>query len=451
MGAGLSGEDDEAEATPKGGIRDLNWLLSDANRVQEAFKPLWKLCDVDEQGCAPKATVMEVLLQRLVSSEAGYAVGSQTSATTKRLAYVADMMPDTLARQEALHLFRLALLALQAALVSQQAEGLAPWTVPAPKAHAPRPAGSLHDLNRATRSSPLGPSETADFVRTSRGYSKPDDTAMSAVNQRPAGRLPEPKFVLASRQELEVETEQLQRLSELITASAQEEASVVLALEEEVRKANAGRSYASSGLAAKAAAAAAPTSHEAELFKSLESKVASSEHEVQQLEATIADKDAELVTYEAEVNDQQAEMRGLLGRRAHEETTAELLQKETQDLHAELQSLRRHCTTTTTEIREEEKKAAELREAFENRRVRYMSIEAAAQSAEVTTEEAMRRRAVSSAAAHVERAALEEAEEARARLAEAAHTKVEALMAEIEEQKSQGDRLQALLRFRLNQ
>eukprot|EP00971_Amphidinium_carterae_P071285 1409805-Amphidinium_carterae.1 len=111
------------------------------------------------------------------------------------------MMPETLARQEALHLFRLALLALQAALVSQHAEGLAPWTVPAPKAPPPRPAGSLHDLTRASRSSPLGPSATADFVRTSRGYSKPDDTAMSSVNQRPAGRLPEPKFVLASRQD----------------------------------------------------------------------------------------------------------------------------------------------------------------------------------------------------------------------------------------------------------
>lgn len=494
MGAGLSDEEEGSnqERAPCN-ERYLHWLLSDPTRVEEAFKPVWRACSTDEQGAASKAVVLEVMLRVVAEFERSdggdSSDGSRAAASAKtprQLARVVSLMPETLMRTEALHLFRTALMSVQASLVMKLGQALlvdwpqspayspgspgdgagggslpsvvseaaafspgGPGRIAVQAGHAQCPNGAWRygAASAATAGPPSGCGGSARFgalgaagaaggtahpVPCSRAITRAEDHTPKLRVMRPhpavkAAPLHRPG-VLPSREELDVENTLLRDLAGVVEASAREELAVVRALEEELRAGEASGEFRH-----RRRSIGVERGGDDALFLALEAKADATEQEVTQLELKVKARDRELTECEAEVAKQQREIHSLLAKRGEEEANADEFSREARDLNLELKSCRRTCGSLESEIASEEARAAALRQAFEGRRARFTTAETAARNAELSTMRATRRRIAAEAAARREACAVEEAENARSLTASNSALKVEALESELEE------------------
>lgn len=498
MGAGLSEEEVGPHKERQCSPTYLHWLLNDAGRIQEAFRPVWQACCADRQTSAPRARVLEVMLrvvqeferaEELLESEAGDAGRAGSGKTARHLARVVEMLPERLSRPEALQLFRTALLSVQAALAikagvpalhpgrgedmedlatgqknfspnlsldsGSSALGLLGFPGGSPdtdwaRIEEARRQDSSISLFQSPATPPTSPTGKSEFgpVEPSvalRAITRAEDVAVASTGrpQRPHPALAAaplfPAPALPSRQELEVENEQLASLTALIDASCREELLVVRALEEEVRLANGqGAGRAADGRQKVRGSDGA-------LYNALEAKAEATEQEVVELEAQVRARDQELVEWEAELAGQRKDISSLLEQRAEEEADTSELSQEARELSIELKACRRECTELEGEIASEESRAAALREAFEGRRARFTSAEMAARNAELSTMRATRRRIAAEASARQEAQAVEEAHTMRQQMAAESTASIEALKAEVEEVRSRGYRAFASL------
>jgi len=379
--------------------------------------------------------------------------------TARQLSRVVSMLPDQLTRSEALHLFRTALLSVQASLVvaswqqgkqvdinwpsssgsasmdpSQMSQGLSPNLAsggPSRLGMGPSMSGARHDGR-----------DTRDLTALLRMSTRAEDpiTKLRVMRLHPAvkGAQLHPPGSLPSREELEDENKLLQELSRIVEASTREELVVFRALEEEISASEAAgeqprmnrrRNFGTTDRGVSA-------SSDDALFGALEAKARATEEEVAQLEARVKSRDLELAGREAEVAEQQREINSLSSKRWEEEANVDELNREVRELTLELKSSRRTCGSLESEIASEEARAAALRQAFEGRRQRFTTAETAARNAELSTMRATRRRAAAEAAARRESSAVEEAETARILTSTSAAGKIEALAAQLEEARS---------------
>jgi len=462
MGAGLSEEDDGGqEAGPPCNERYLHWLLSDPARVQEAFKAVWRACSTDEQGTAPKPAVLEVMLRVVSEFERTAELDADTDSadaagkTARQLSRVVSMLPDQLTRSEALHLFRTALLSVQASLVvaswQQGRQFDINWPPSAGSASVdPSQMGQSPSPSMASGGSRLGMGasvpgsrhhrrDARDLTALLRMSTRAEDpiTKLRVMRLHPAvkGAQLHPPGSLPSREELEDENKLLIELSRIVEASTREELVVVRALEEEITASEAAgeQSRPSTRSFGTTNRGGASAGSDDALFGALEAKARATEEEVAQLEARVKSRDSELAGREAEVAEQQREIHSLSTKRWEEEASVDELNREVRELTLELKSSRRTCGSLESEIASEEARAAALRQAFEGRRQRFTTAETAARNAELSTMRATRRRAAAEAAARRESSAVEEAETARIMTSTSAAGKIEALTAQLEE------------------
>mmetsp|Transcript_10547 Transcript_10547/g.19413 ORF Transcript_10547/g.19413 Transcript_10547/m.19413 type:complete len:739 (-) Transcript_10547:54-2270(-) len=448
MGQGFSDEEDiREEKGPRCDARYLHWLLSDQSRVHEAFKAVWQGCGPDDRGVSPKSTVLEVMLRVVGEFERSggdmdITGGLAAEKTARQLRHVVALLPEQLTRTEALHLFRTALLALQTALVvkprdgSINGEALMPlysqaYPVSGPglgpeaeqkdfSAGAPRGGGDLpaNDL-RPTASELLA----MDAVKAARRTAKAEDATTTPPISRQQQQQPmmQPSATpLPSRQELEIENDQLESLSENLAEEMRQELNVVRRLEEEVKAQSTRNSVFSSR----------PTTATSTVEDSRSDKT---EESVMKLESQIEVKSLELTRFEGEVASQQREINQLIATRRQEEVAADECVREARDATAELKTCKRTCGSLESEIASEEARASALREAFEGRRARFATAETAARNAELSTMRATRRRVAAESAVHREAAAVEEARHAREFSASQSALKIESLQAELAE------------------
>mmetsp|Transcript_85735 Transcript_85735/g.239704 ORF Transcript_85735/g.239704 Transcript_85735/m.239704 type:complete len:823 (+) Transcript_85735:105-2573(+) len=464
MGAGLSFSDEATQgeepspAPPQVNARYLHWLLSDPARVQEAFRPVWRACSSDEQGVVPKGTVLEVMLRVIgefetrdkpstdgssstVSGISGD--NAHVSKTARQLKQVVEMQADVLSRDEALHLFRMALLSVQAAIAVNSAtasmdhprspasysdsspvvrdQALSDGT-PTPVSLAPRtlPCQGVRLEDTSVTPAPQPCAAGTSGVGTPGGVGplwRAHPALAAAPSSLSGGALP-------SRQELEVENEQLRSLADIIEAAARDELTLVRTLEDEVRMEGKASSIGRKGTSGGGIGDSA-------IVSALETKIEIAEEEVARLETQVHSKDSLLVDQEAEVSARQIQISTLVCERSEEEASAEEFGREARDLALEMKNCRRQCGSLESEIASEEARATALREAFEGRRARFTTAETAARNAELSTMRATRRRIAAEASARREASAVEEAQQSRDVFAGHSAARIKALTSEV--------------------
>eukprot|EP00928_Gymnodinium_smaydae_P042762 TRINITY_DN28763_c0_g1_i1.p1 TRINITY_DN28763_c0_g1~~TRINITY_DN28763_c0_g1_i1.p1 ORF type:complete len:769 (+),score=227.26 TRINITY_DN28763_c0_g1_i1:105-2411(+) len=463
------GDADGNEGAPSKHVnaRYVHWLVSDPTRVQEAFASVWRACSADETASsAPRDVVLKVMLSVIVEFERGCngdddnAAGDGhdggngrdgnkqgASKTTRQLSQIIGMLPEWLTRTEAMHLFRTVLHSAQASLAmksSGSGDGAtidwSPAQANSPSGASPATLGSL-DVNASSPASgaagspsvgdpssptPLGNGggfspPKALLTRTaarkedthpslSEALGRAKDALLAATGaaslQHPALRatmLPPQSAALPTRQELEAENERLWNQSELLEASLRDELAVVRMLEDELQSANGS-----------SAALSLNGGHGGTTLLALEMEAHASQQEASRLACEIRISEGELNSHESHVSSQQRDIARLALERAEEEAAADELAREVRDLHQELRQCLRQCSSLDGEIASEEARSAALREAFDGRRARFATAEAAARNAELSTMRATRRRIAAETSARNEWFAVEEAQQERA-------------------------------------
>eukprot|EP00439_Symbiodinium_sp_Y106_P029447 s3659_g3.t1 len=395
MGVGASSDsdvrDDHAAASR------VHQLLSDAEYFQQAFAEVWHHCGGSNK--ASKGEFMQVMLQFMdVESVQGYgpAVDEMQRRTLRQLGAAADLLPSQLSRPEALNLFRTVLLAVQSLLIMQYG----PASAQADSPRSPPSTGRRGQRPEEAESAgiPVSGSPTPTMMASSRAedISEPGLALFGPVHPVLAALTPAVQdrlFACSSglaRKHLEAQTEQLRGLCAQLAASTREEQFVVQELENEA--------------GTRAAAYGAHGAHSQSL---------NADQALQNLCLKLQAQQHDLRCHEEIKDEQHREIEALVSRRDLEEAEADEACRQATDLNVDIRSCRRTCGSLESEIESEEARAAALREAFEGRRSRFATAEAAARNAEISTMRATRRRIAAEVAARREAEAVVEAEHLR--------------------------------------
>lgn len=375
MGASISGEGASSKS-PRCDVRYLHSLVSDPSKLREVFTRLWMNCGADAHGIAPKSSVISVMTvvmgqfeQRAGTPQQGEWRADGTAA--RNLEHIAESLPDRMVEADALHLFRTALLSLQASLVVTDQNvardgfklGFGDWSyTTAGSSATPSLVASQGRASGSKLSDSSAPSLTAVTSSSATSSAKFEDILLGVSRPRrlpdmdPRIRFLSHRRTLPSRLELERESEQLQTLLELEAACQRDEVNVISTLEEGARP-----------LAQPECAETRDRGRE-EARSELETKIRASEREVLRFEAKITSKEEEARSYAVDAEKRRLELKAYVERRTSEEAFADEYSRETRDLTSELRVYDRKCEDLESEIASEEACTISLRAALDVRR-----------------------------------------------------------------------------------